>query len=128
MVITQERTLAAKVRADFPILDQEVNGNSLIYLDNAATSQKPLAVLNSLLNYYQKDNANVHRGAHTLSTRATEAYEVARDKVAQFINARSRQEIVYTRNATEAINLVAYSWGLNFLKEGDERETLKKHP
>ena len=120
MVITQERTLAARVRADFPILDQEVNGNPLIYLDNAATSQKPLAVLNSLLNYYQKDNANVHRGAHTLSTRATEAYEGARDKVAQFINARSRQEIVYTRNATEAINLVAYSWGLNFLKEGDE--------
>jgi cysteine desulfurase/selenocysteine lyase len=120
MVITQERTLAARVRADFPILDQEVNGNPLIYLDNAATSQKPLVVLNSLLNYYQKDNANVHRGAHTLSTRATEAYEGARDKVAQFINARSRQEIVYTRNATEAINLVAYSWGLNFLKEGDE--------
>ena len=120
MVITQERTLAARVRADFPILDQEVNGNPLIYLDNAATSQKPLAVLNSLLNYYQKDNANVHRGAHTLSTRATEAYEGARNKVAQFINARSRQEIVYTRNATEAINLVAYSWGLNFLKEGDE--------
>ena len=120
MVITQERTLAARVRADFPILDQEVNGNPLIYLDNAATSQKPLAVLNSLLNYYQKDNANVHRGAHTLSTRATEAYEGARDKVAQFINARSRQEIVYTRNATEAINLVAYSWGLNFLKPGDE--------
>ena len=120
MVITQERTLAARVRADFPILDQEVNGNPLIYLDNAATSQKPLAVLNSLLNYYQKDNANVHRGAHTLSTRATEAYEGARDKIAQFINARSRQEIVYTRNATEAINLVAYSWGLNFLKPGDE--------
>jgi cysteine desulfurase/selenocysteine lyase len=120
MVITQERTLAARVRADFPILDQEINGNPLIYLDNAATSQKPLTVLNSLLNYYQKDNANVHRGAHTLSTRATEAYEGARDKIAQFINARSRQEIVYTRNATEAINLVAYSWGLNFLKPGDE--------
>ncbi|MFM7437437.1 MAG: aminotransferase class V-fold PLP-dependent enzyme, partial [Snowella sp.] len=68
MLITQERSLATRVRADFPILDQEVNGNPLIYLDNAATSQKPLAVLNSLLNYYQKDNANVHRGAHTLST------------------------------------------------------------
>jgi cysteine desulfurase/selenocysteine lyase len=120
MTITQEKTLAAKVRADFPILDQEVNGKPLIYLDNAATSQKPLAVLNSLRHYYQYDNANVHRGAHTLSIRATEAYEGARDKVAQFINAASREEIVYTRNATEAINLVAYSWGLNHLKAEDE--------
>ncbi len=120
MVATQQRTLADKVRADFPILNQDVNGNRLVYLDNAATSQKPLTVLNSLQHYYQTDNANVHRGAHTLSKRATEAYEGARDKVAQFINAASRKEIVYTRNATEAINIVAYSWGLNFLKPGDE--------
>jgi cysteine desulfurase/selenocysteine lyase len=120
MTLTQEKTIAAKVRPDFPILHQQVQGKPLIYLDSAATSQKPLAVLNALRHYYEKDNANVHRGAHSLSIRATEAYEGARDKVAQFINAASRQEIVYTRNATEAINLVAYSWGLNHLEKGDE--------
>ncbi|NJK50245.1 SufS family cysteine desulfurase [Candidatus Gracilibacteria bacterium] len=120
MTFTQEKTLAAKVRSDFPILDQEVDEKPLIYFDSAATSQKPLAVLNTLRNYYERDNANVHRGAHTLSIRATEAYEGARDKVAKFINAASRQEIVFTRNATEAINIVAYSWGLNHLKAGDE--------
>ncbi|HEY9597823.1 MAG TPA: SufS family cysteine desulfurase [Cyanophyceae cyanobacterium] len=120
MTITQERTLAAKIRQDFPTLHQDVNGKPLIYLDNAATSQKPVAVLNTLRNYYERDNANVHRGAHTLSVRATEAYEAARDKVATFVNAASRQEIVFTRNATEAINLVAYSWGLNTLQAGDE--------
>jgi cysteine desulfurase / selenocysteine lyase len=120
MTITQEKTLAAQVRADFPILHQQVNGKSLVYLDNAATSQKPLAVLNALQNYYEQDNANVHRGVHTLSARATDAYEGARDKVAAFVNAASRQEIVYTRNASEAINLVAYAWGLNNLQQGDE--------
>jgi cysteine desulfurase/selenocysteine lyase len=120
MTAIQEKTLAAKVRADFPILHQEVNGKPLIYLDNAATSQKPQAVLATLRHYYEQDNANVHRGAHTLSIRATEAYEGARDKVAKFVNAVSRQEIIFTRNATEAINLVAYSWGLNNLKPGDE--------
>jgi cysteine desulfurase/selenocysteine lyase len=120
MTAIQEKTLAAEVRADFPILHQKVNGKPLIYLDNAATSQKPLAVLDTLRHYYERDNANVHRGAHSLSIRATEAYEGARDKVAQFINATSRQEIVFTRNATEAINLVAYSWGLNHLGPGDE--------
>ncbi len=120
MVTTLEKTLAAQVRADFPILNQEIDGNPLVYLDSAATSQKPLAVLNTLRDYYLKDNANVHRGAHTLSVRATEAYEAAREKVAHFIHARSPREIVYTRNATEAINLVAYSWGLNNLKAGDE--------
>src|SRR4028119_473061 len=120
MTITKERTLADKVRADFPILHQEVNGKPLIYLDNAATSQKPLAVLETLRHYYERDNANVHRGAHTLSVRATDGYEGARDKVAAFVNAASRQEIVFTRNATEAINLVAYSWGLNTLQPGDE--------
>ena len=120
MTCIQEKTIAHKVRTDFPILHQEVNDKPLVYLDNAATSQKPLAVLDALRHYYERDNANVHRGAHTLSVRATEAYEGARDKVARFVNAASRQEIVFTRNASEAINLVAYSWGLNTLKPGDE--------
>jgi cysteine desulfurase / selenocysteine lyase len=120
MTITQEKTLAAQVRADFPILHQQVNGHPLVYLDNAASSQKPLAVLNALRHYYENDNANVHRGVHTLSSRATDAYEGARDKVAAFVNAASRQEIVYTRNASEAINLVAYSWGSSNLERGDE--------
>jgi cysteine desulfurase/selenocysteine lyase len=120
MTILQEKTLADKVRSDFPILNQTVNDKPLIYLDNAATSQKPLAVLEALRQYYEYDNANVHRGAHTLSVRATEGYEGSRDKVARLINAASRQEIIYTRNATEAINLVAYSWGLTNLKAGDE--------
>ncbi|MEA5535716.1 SufS family cysteine desulfurase [Crocosphaera sp. XPORK-15E] len=120
MTAIKEKTIATKVRADFPILHQEIHEKPLIYLDNAATSQKPVAVLDALRNYYEKDNANVHRGAHTLSVRATESYEGARDKIAKFINAASRQEIIFTRNATEAINLVAYSWGINNLKPGDE--------
>jgi cysteine desulfurase / selenocysteine lyase len=120
MTAIQEKTLGDRVRDDFPILHQEVNGNPLIYFDNAASSQKPQAVLDALQHYYQQDNANVHRGAHTLSGRATDAYEGARDKVARFINAAFREEIVYTRNASEAINLVAYSWGLNNLQPGDE--------
>lgn len=120
MTLTQERTLAAKVRPDFPILHQEIHGKPLVYLDNAATSQKPLAVLDALQNYYRQDNANVHRGVHTLSSRATDAYEGSRDKVARFVNAASRQEIVFTRNASEAINLVAYSWGTSNLQQGDE--------
>jgi cysteine desulfurase / selenocysteine lyase len=120
MTFTPTKTLADKVRADFPILHQEVNGKPLVYLDNAATSQKPLFVLNILRDYYEQYNANVHRGAHSLSAKATDAYEAARDKIAQFINAASRQEIIYTRNASEAINLVAYSWGMNNLQPGDE--------
>ncbi|MGK7919969.1 MAG: SufS family cysteine desulfurase [Trichodesmium sp.] len=120
MTIIQDRTLADKVRADFPILNQEINGKPLVYLDNGATSQKPLAVINAWQEYYLKYNSNVHRGIHTLSAKATDAYEGSRDKVAAFINAASRNEIVYTRNASEAINLVAYSWGLNNLKPGDE--------
>ena len=119
MTFTQEKTLSNKVRQDFPILHQEVNGKPLIYLDNAATSQKPLFVLDTLRNYYEEYNANVHRGAHHLSAKATDAYEAARDKVAKFVNA-SREEIIFTRNATEAINLVAYSWGMNNLQAGDE--------
>jgi cysteine desulfurase/selenocysteine lyase len=119
MVLTSSRCLADQVRADFPILHQTINGKKLIYFDNAATSQKPHSVIQTLINYYQEYNANVHRGAHTLSNRATEAYENARTKIARFINARSDREIIYTRNATEAINLVARSWGETNLKGGD---------
>ena len=120
MTIIQEKTLGEQVRKDFPILHQEVHGNPLIYFDSAASSQKPQQVLNAITNYYQQNNANVHRGAHSLSNRATDAYEGARDKVARFINANCREEIVYTRNASEAINLVAYSWGLANLTQDDE--------
>ena len=120
MIVAADKPLALKIRQDFPILHQQVNGHPLIYLDNAATSQKPAAVINALRDYYEGYNANVHRGAHTLSGRATDAYEGTRDKLARFINAASRQEIVYTRNASEAINLVAYSWGMSELKAGDE--------
>ncbi|MBE9065298.1 cysteine desulfurase [Leptolyngbya cf. ectocarpi LEGE 11479] len=120
MTLTTAKPLAHDVRADFPILDQTVNGKPLVYFDNAATSQKPKVVLDALVDYYNQDNANVHRGVHALSARATAAYEGTRDKVATFINAASRNEIVFTRNASEAINLVAYAWGLSNLKAGDE--------
>jgi cysteine desulfurase / selenocysteine lyase len=119
-MISKTKNSLAKIRTDFPILDQNINGKSLVYLDNAATSQKPKVVLDTIVHYYEHDNANVHRGAHSLSVRATEAYEKAREKLVAFINAQSSKEIIYTRNATEAINLVAYSWGLNELKAGDE--------
>jgi cysteine desulfurase/selenocysteine lyase len=109
-----------QIRADFPILQREVHGHPLAYLDNAATSQKPLPVLQAMDDYYRLVNANVHRGVHTLSEEATAAYESARRRVAQFINAGSTREIIYTRNTTEAINLVAYSWGLENLGPGDE--------
>src|SRR5574341_943662 len=111
---------AKKIRQDFPILLQKINGKPLVYLDNAATSQKPLAVLRSLDEYYRGYNANIRRGIHTLSEKATAKYEEARDKVAQFINAPSRNGIVFTRNTTESINLVAYSYARKFLKAGDE--------
>lgn len=120
MTLTRERTLAAEVRADFPVLDQTIDGNPLIYFDSAATSQKPTAVLDALRHYYERDNANVHRGAHALSARATRDFEAARDKVAQFVNAASRNEIVFTRNASEAINLVAQTWGSANIQAGDE--------
>lgn len=120
MIAIQEKSLALQVRPDFPILHQQIQESPLVYLDSAATSQKPTSVLDALQAYYEQDNANVHRGVHTLSGRATDAYEGARDKVAAFVNAASRQEIVYTRNASEGINLVAYSWGMNNLKAGDE--------
>jgi len=109
------------LRADFPILHQSVwEEKPLVYLDSAATSQKPAVVLDAMQQHQQMDNANVHRGAHLLSVRSTEAYEGARDKIARFVNAASRQEIVFTRGATEAINLVAQSWGRANLREGDE--------
>src|SRR5580765_4513498 len=109
-----------ELRADFPILHQKVHGHPLIYFDNAATSQKPRMVLNALRNYYERDNANVHRGIHELSNRATAAYEGARARAARFINARSGDEIVFTRGTTESINLVAASWGSKHVKAGDK--------
>ena len=109
-----------RVRNDFPALQQNVNGKPLIWLDNAATTQKPQHVIDALKYYYEHDNSNVHRGAHTLATRATEGYEGAREKVARFIGAQSPEEIVFVRGATEAINLVAFAWGPDKLEEGDE--------
>lgn len=120
ITLTQTGTLADTVHADFPILEQTVHDRPLVYLDNAATAQKPRAVLQALDYYYTHDNANVHRGVHTLSAQATDAYEGAREKIARFIHATCSQEIVYTRNASEAINLVAYAWGLNNLQPGEE--------
>jgi cysteine desulfurase/selenocysteine lyase len=108
------------VRADFPILHQEVNGRTLAYLDNAASAQRPRQVIDAVSHYYSSDHANVHRGVHTLSQRATDAFEGARAKVRRFINAGSDKEIVWTRGTTEAINLVAQSWGRTHLGEGDE--------
>src|SRR4030088_87932 len=110
----------ARIRADFPILKRIVNGHPLIYLDNAATSQKPRQVIDALVNYYTHTNANVHRGVHTLSVEATDAYEVARERVARFVGASDPDEIVFVRNTTEALNLVAVSWGRANLKPGDE--------
>jgi cysteine desulfurase/selenocysteine lyase len=109
----------AALRKDFPILDQQVHGRPLIYFDNAATSQKPRAVIDALVHYYEHDNANVHRGIHELSNRATAGYEAARTRAAKFINAKSAEEIIFTRGTTEGINLVASSWGSKNLKSGD---------
>ena len=109
-----------KIRKDFPILKRKINGRDLVYLDNAATSQKPRSVIDSIVDYYSYHNANVHRGVHTLAEEATQMYEAARVKVAKFINARSATEIIFVRNTTEALNLVVWSWAKNNLKEGDE--------
>ncbi len=109
-----------KARRDFPILDQEVNGKPLIYLDNAATSQKPKTVIDAINHYYTHDNSNVHRGLHTLSERATRDYEGARDTARDFINARDRRETIFVRGTTEAINLVAQSYARPRLEPGDE--------
>ncbi|WP_372763578.1 aminotransferase class V-fold PLP-dependent enzyme [Litorivivens sp.] len=110
---------ASALRSDFPALQQEVNGQPLIYLDNAATTQKPQSVIDALSHYYSHDNSNVHRGAHTLSDRATLAFEDARKKVLQFINASSAKEVLWTRGTTESINLVASSYARSVLKKGD---------
>ena len=107
------------LRADFPILHQQVNGQPLVYFDNAASSQKPRAVIDSLVHYYEHDNANVHRGLHTLSNRATDAFESAREKLARFIRAATPEEVIFTRGTTESINLVANIWASEFLKPGD---------
>src|SRR5678815_633244 len=107
-----------KVRAEFPILHQKVNGYDLIYFDNAATSQKPRVVIDTLREYYEKDNANVHRGIHELSNRASAAYEASRARAAKFLNARSADEIIFTRGTTEGINLVASAWGSKNIKAG----------
>ncbi len=105
-------------REDFPILNQKVNGESLVYLDNAATSQKPLAVLDTIMGYYKHDNANVHRGVHTLAERATESYEAARDKVAEFINAASRRSIIFTRSTTESLTGLPQALAVWWLNQG----------
>lgn len=116
----QEMTLWESLRADFPILRQQVHGWPLVYFDNAATTQKPRPVLEALRSFYENDNSNVHRGIHELSNRASAAYEAARRRAAQFLNARSADEIVFTRGATEAINLVAQAWGTKHLRAGDK--------
>jgi cysteine desulfurase / selenocysteine lyase len=124
--LTQQRPAAdaaydiARIRADFPILATQVYGKPLVYLDNAASAQKPKAVLDRLHKAYTTQYANVHRGLHYLANEATEAYELAREKVAAFLNAKRKEEIVFTRNATEAINLVAYTFGRERIREGDE--------
>lgn len=110
---------AERVRKDFPILHQQVNRHPLVYLDNAATTQKPEAVIQAISDYYRQDNSNVHRGAHALADRATEKFEAARVKVQQFIHAAERREIIWTRGTTEGINLVAACWGRSQLKPGD---------
>lgn len=109
-----------EIRSQFPILETQVGESTLVYLDNAATTQKPLAVLDALQNYYSTSNANVHRGLHELSRRATEGFEAARETVARWLNAPHAHEVIWTRGTTEGINLVAYSWGEANIQEGDE--------
>ena len=109
-----------KIREDFPILARKVHGKPLIYFDNAATSQKPIQVIKAIQNYYEQYNANVHRSVHQLSEEATKAYEEVRQKIALFINAKTSKEVIFVRNATEAINLVAFSWGRANVEKGDE--------
>ena len=104
---------------DFPILKRRINGRRLVYLDNASTTQKPRAVIEAISDFYQNHNANIHRGIHTLSQEATQMYEGARDKVKKFINAKHRGEIIFTSGATEAINLVAWTWGHENIHRGD---------
>ena len=110
----------ATIRKDFPVLHQKIHGKDLVWFDNAATTQKPLSVINAVAHFYATDNSNIHRGAHTLAARATDAYEGAREKIRQFIGAGSATEIIYVRGTTEGINLVAQTWGRKFLQPGDE--------
>ena len=110
----------ARIREDFPVLHQMVNGKPLVYLDNAATTQKPQAVIDALVRYYSADNSNVHRGVHTLSQRATEDYDSGRSKARQFLNAASDEEIIFVKGTTDGINLVAHSYARQHLGEGDE--------
>jgi len=118
----------AEIRKDFPILQRKVNGHDMIYFDNAATSQKPLQVIEAVKEFYERHNANVHRGVHTLSQEASKLYEEAHDEAARLVNARGIEEIVFVKNTTEAINLVAYSLALHMLSEGDEViTTLMEH-
>src|SRR5215471_6405346 len=118
-----------RIRADFPILQRQVNGRPLIYLDNAATTQKPRQVIDALVGFYTHTNANVHRGVHTLSVEATDQYEAARERIGRFVGARSPEELVFVRNTTEGLNLVAVCWGRANLKPGDEvlATTLEHH-
>jgi cysteine desulfurase / selenocysteine lyase len=109
-----------RIRADFPILDQVIDGNRLVYLDNAATTQKPRVVINAIIEFYRKYNANIHRGLHYLSEKSTEMYEHTREHVADFIGGVDPKEVIFTRGTTEGINLVAYTWGEENIKEGDE--------
>ena len=109
-----------KIREDFPILSRDVNGKPLTYLDNGASSQKPLPVINAIDDYYKNYNSNIHRGVHTLSQIATQAYEDAREKIRLFVNAEKSHEVLFTKGTTDSINLVASSFGRKFLNEGDE--------
>jgi len=109
-----------KIKRDFPIFNRKINGKPLVYLDNAATSQKPKAVIDCLKSYYEIHNSNIHRGVHTLSYESTVKYEMAHKKVAEFIGAKDWREIIFTRNATESLNLIAYSWGMENLNKDDE--------
>src|SRR5918992_1250627 len=109
-----------KVRRDFPILDQRIHGKPLVYLDNAATTQKPQMVIDAMVRSYAEDNANIHRGVHLLSERATRAYEDAREKVRRFLNAPDSREVIFVRGTTEAINLVAQTFGRANIGRGDE--------
>lgn len=120
METTTEVIDTQKIRADFPVLDQTINGKQLVYFDNAATTQKPSAVIDALLHYYQTDNANIHRGIHTLAERATRDFEATREAVRAFLGAASTEEIIFTSGTTQGINLVASTFGRKFIGEGDE--------
>ena len=120
-VTTTPKLDAHKLRADFPVFEQPIHGKPLAFLDSAVTSQKPRQVLDAMRDFYATSYSNVHRGVYTLSERATEGYEGAREKVRAFLNAPSTREVIFTRQATEALNLVAYAWGLDNLGPGDAR-------